>query len=280
MPQTRKTVSRDGVEIGYLEWGGPSAAPLIVLAHATGFCKEVCIPIVDELTGITPEFRALALDMRAHGDSGVPPKPFSWWDVAGDIIELVGAERGRVIGVGHSSGAAALIMAEILQPNRFAHLVLVEPIVFPPSSWSSQATEAISRAARRRRDRFPSRRAAFDSWVAKKAFAGWDRRAMQAYVDGGLREDNGEFVLKCSPDSEAEFFAAATEHHAWDRLGEVAAPTLLLSGEHSTTHREPLLTATAGHLPNVRSEIVAGAGHMVWMERPRLVAERIAETLH
>ena len=103
---------------------------------------------------------------------------------------------------------------------------------------------------------------------SKPAFAGWEERAMRAYVDGGLRQADGGVVLKCSKESEAEFFMAATEHGAWDRLGEVETPALLVAGENSTTHQEPFLTELVDPMPQGSCEIVPDTSHFVWMERP------------
>lgn len=269
--------ARDGLEIAFAEWGAKTGHPTVVLVHATGFCKEVCEPVVDDLYALRSGFRALALDQRAHGDSGVPGVPFDWWDVAGDVVELVGA-RGPVVGVGHSAGAAALLMAEMIQPGLFSGQVLVEPIVLPPP-YGRYPDNPMAAAALRRRDRFESRQSAFENWRTKPAFAGWEERALWAYVDGGLRRDADSYVLKCSKHAEAETFMAATEHGAWDRLDEVQARVLLIAGENSTTHQRPFLEQLVERLPNAEFEIVPDATHMVWMERPGVIANHVARFL-
>jgi pimeloyl-ACP methyl ester carboxylesterase len=271
---TGSFVARDGLEIAYTEWGSPDDHPLVVLVHATGFCKELCMPIVDDLSEFVTGFRALAIDLRAHGDSAVPDHPFDWWDIGRDIVEVV-AGSSPVIGVGHSAGGAALILAELTRPGTFDGLVLVEPIVFPPP-YGHSSDHTMVRVARRRRDRFASREAALSNWMSKRAFAGWEERAMRAYVFGGLREVGGEFMLKCSRESEAEFFAAGLEHRGWDRLGEINVESLVISGELSTTHQEPFVREIVSRMPNASYEVVPDTGHMVWMERPGLVAERVA----
>jgi pimeloyl-ACP methyl ester carboxylesterase len=86
-------------------------------------------------------------------------------------------------------------------------------------------------------------------------------------------------VLKCTPEAEAEFFTAATDHKAWDRLGEVGARTTIIAGENSTTHQEPFLGELAGRMPQAETVVVPGAGHMVWMEQPEMVAERVASSI-
>lgn len=276
MPEssTGSLVARDGLRVVYSDWGSSADRPLIVLVHATGFCKELCAPVVDDLSELASGFRALAIDMRGHGDSDSPEYPFDWWGVGGDIVDLAGGSA-PVIGVGHSAGAAALMLAELARPGTFAGLVLVEPIVFPPP-YGHFPDHPMVRAARRRRDRFASREAALSNWASKQAFGGWEDRAMRAYVAGGLRADGDEFVLKCARESEAEFFAAGTQHGAWDRLGELNVESLIIAGEHSTTHQKPFVEDLVQQMPNASYEIVPETSHMIWMERPGLVAERVA----
>jgi pimeloyl-ACP methyl ester carboxylesterase len=273
-PISKTLLARDGLQIAYSEWNSPVDQPLVVFVHATGFCKEVCSPVIDDLCGLKSGFRAVALDLRAHGDSAIPQPPFSWWDVGSDIVEVAN-DASPVIGVGHSAGAAALAMAELLSPGLFDGLVLVEPIVFPPP-YGRFPDNPMSTAARRRRDRFASRGAAYDNWRPKPAFAGWEERALWTYVNGGLRRVSEEYVLKCSRESEAETFMAATEHRAWDRLGEISTEAVVIAGEYSTTHQKPFLEELVGRMPAARFEIVPGTSHMVWMERPGVIAEHAA----
>lgn len=273
--QAGSFTARDGIEIAYSASGDDG--PVVVFVHATGFCKELCHPVIADTRELVPGFRARAIDQRAHGDSASPEPPFDWWDAGRDVIDLLGGER-PVVGVGHSSGGAALVMAELDRPGTFASLVLVEPIIFPPPYGRFQENP-MSAGAMRRRPGFSSREAAFDNFTSKPAFSRWDERAMRAYVDGGLRSEGDEFVLKCTPKAEAEFFMAATEHGAWDRLDEVATPTLLLAGEHSTTHQEAFLAEQAGRFQDATYEIVPDASHFVWMEQPGLVAEHVAAAI-
>ncbi len=267
--------ARDGVEIAYSCSG--ESAPTVVFVHATGFCKELCAPLIDDTRELIGDFRAMAIDQRAHGDSAAPNPPFDWWDIGRDLVELV-ADARPVIGVGHSAGGAALVLAELLQPGTFASLILVEPIVFPPP-FGRFAANPMAAGARRRKPGFPSREAAFANFASKEAFAQWDPRAMEAYIRGGFRHEDDGVVLKCTPEHEAEFFMAATDHGAWDRLDEVATPCLVVAGEHSTTHGEPFLSALTDRLGNARSEVVPATSHFVWMEQPAAVARSVADAI-
>jgi pimeloyl-ACP methyl ester carboxylesterase len=267
--------ARDGIEIAYSESGEGTCAFFV---HATGFCKELCDPVIADTRDLGVEFRALAIDQRGHGDSATPLPPFDWWDIGRDVIDLIGGETS-VIGIGHSAGGAALVLAELLRPGTFGSLILVEPIILPPP-YRRYPDNPMSRGALRRKRSFTSRREAFENFMSKPAFAGWEERAMWAYVNGGMRPQNGSVALKCTPETEAEFFLAATTHGAWDRLDEIDVPTLLIAGESSKTHQEPFLAELTGRFPRARYEIVPDTSHFVWMERPGIVAAHTAEAIH
>jgi pimeloyl-ACP methyl ester carboxylesterase len=267
----------DGVKLAteQTSWGR-STAPLVLGSHATGFCKELFHPVIDLLMGDVDAGEVVTFDHRAHGDSMVPEPPYDWWDLGRDVLTVLDGARG-VIGVGHSAGAASLLLAELLSPGTFTSMVLVEPIVFPGPYGRSE--HALVDAALKRKGHFESRAAAFENFVDKPAFAGWERAALQAYVEGGLRPEGDVWTLKCPPVAEAEFYRGSTAHAAWERLGEVASHITLIAGEHSDTHPGEFLARTAEQLGGGHVDVVPGTSHFVLMERPALIASHVSERI-
>jgi len=247
----------------------------VLAVHATGFCKELWGPVADLLR----PHPVVAPDQRGHGESSVPPPPYDWWDLGRDLLAVVEACRlERPVGLGHSSGAAALVMAELLLPGTFASLVLVEPIIFPVPATRMEENPMTLAALRRRRS-FASPEAAVESWSGRGAFAGWSEAALARYACHGLRREEGGWALRCSPETEAEFYRGATAHGAWERLGEVPCPVVLVAGATSTSHPAPFLEAMHERFPAARLEVVPGAGHFLPMERPEAVAALVAPLL-
>ena len=273
IPET--VVAADGVAIATR--GRPGAVPGLVLAHATGFCKEIWEPVV---ASSRLEGRAsIAFDQRAHGRSGAPPLPFDWWDGGRDVLTVVDrAGWKRTVGVGHSSGGALLAMAEILRPGTFEALVLVEPIIVPGPVGRHDGISLAAQAERRRRE-FPSPEAALASFRGRGPFARWVEDALAAYVRGGLRRDGAAWVLACAPEHEAEHYRVASATGAWDRLGEVRCPVVVAGGEESASHPRAFLEALTARLPAGRLEVLPGTTHFAPMEDPDATAGLVAAVL-
>ncbi|HZJ47935.1 MAG TPA: alpha/beta hydrolase, partial [Acidimicrobiia bacterium] len=218
----------------------------------------------------------VAWDAPGHGDAEPLSVPVNWWDFAKHALDVVSELSGPVVGVGHSMGGAAIAMAELLAPGTFSGLVLIEPVIFPPPFRRMEQFPLVE-GALRRKDRFTDPDEAIEQY--RKPFATWDRRALEAYARGGLRESDGVWQLKCRPEAEAETYRGATAHGLYGRLDELNLPVLVLAGEHSTTFNAAYIAEITALIPGARYEIVPDASHFLPMERPDLVAARVVSFL-
>ncbi len=243
--------------------------------HATGFCKELWGPVAERLR----PHPVIAVDQRGHGDSSVPPPPYDWWDLGRDLLAVVdGCRLQRPVGLGHSSGAAAMVLAELLRPGTFATLALIEPSIFPFPPTRVEDFE-MTRAALRRRRSFASPEAAVEALRGRGAFAAWTEEALALYATHALRREGEGWGLKCPPEIEAEFYRGAAAHGAWARLPEVACPVVLVTGEASDSHSATFMREMRERFGDARLEVVPGAGHFLPMERPEAVAALVAALL-
>src|SRR5579872_6944966 len=111
--ETSRARTADGVGIACYDLGG--SGPVLLLAHATGFCAAVLAPLAARLAD---RFHCIAFDERAHGLSDRPAdEDFGWYGFAADVLAVVdhlGLEQP--LGFGHSCGGAALLLAEETRP--------------------------------------------------------------------------------------------------------------------------------------------------------------------
>jgi len=262
--------THDGLDLAYERSGEGTPALLI---HANGFCKEMWRPVSRPLIGLDQ----VAVDQRGHGWSAVGLPPFDWWDLARDLLAVVatlGLSEPR-IGVGHSSGGAALAMAEILRPGTWDRLVLIEPITFP-GPFGRNEDHPLVIGAGRRRDVFDDRDQALASYRGRGPFARWTDEALALYVEHAFH-DGGDGLrhLACRPDTEAEFYRMATAHGAWDRLGEIRCPVTVVVGTDSGSHPPAFAEALAAQFGVGHFVSIPDGTHFVPMEQPEAIAEVI-----
>jgi pimeloyl-ACP methyl ester carboxylesterase len=276
MPAPLRTVTSDRLRIAVHDWGGDGAAMLLV--HATGFHGKVWAPVARRL--IAAGYHAWSFDVRGHGDSDAPEIDYQWEGFATDVLAVVdgcGLRAGRLVGVGHSKGAAALVLAEARSPGTFARLWLYEPIIVPvepPLGRSPGNPMAIG--ARKRRAVWDSLDDAVASYGARPPFSALHRDALRAYVEHGFRRRaDGRYELKCRPEVEANVYEMMGEHRGFSALDAVACPALVVYGERTDAMGAGAAVPTADRLPDGRVEVLAGLGHFGPLEDPDAVTASI-----
>ena len=249
---------------------------LIVFAHATGLHAHVFSPLAQLLT----DHYVVAYDARGHGSSS--PGPDSpRWDMYGEDARVVaGWARSRaippsrpVVGVGHSMGATALIMAALSEPTLFDLLIVVEPIVFPPRAGTVDSP--LAAGARRRRDRFPSFDAALENFSAKPPLNSLDPRVLAEYVRHGFAEMHEEVVLRCHPEYEARTYEMGVAHDTWTRLDRLSTPTLVVAGASHPLQPSAVSADIASRIDGARFERWEDSGHFAPLERPERFANLV-----
>lgn len=232
LDEPRLIDSSGGVRLATYDFDGPGAGDDLLLVHANGFCAGVWWPMASLLDG----YRRAAIDLRGHGRSSLPTggtDDLHWNGTADDVLAAVDAlDLGRPVGVGHSMGGAALVLAEQRRPGTFRALWLYEPIIFPfDGTLPPPGPNPLSTAARRRRTDFPSAEAAFANFAAKRPLDELHPDCLAAYVRYGFEErPDGSVTLRCRPEVEAANFELGGHHDAWAHLGELSCPVVVARG--------------------------------------------------
>lgn len=283
LPGTTEQLSaEDGTVLVVRSWVGTE--PSVLFAHANGFSKELWSPVVTALTTLGIDASGVAFDQRGHGDSGAMSLPFDLTVLGSDVADVLAEFRrrrqigARTIGIGHSSGGTSIAIAAINDPGAFDHLVLIEPIIFPPPYRRVEATP-VAEIAIRRKASFPDRDTALLNFRDKGPFAMWTEDALDAYVDGAMRATDDGLALKCAPETEAEIYRVGLAHDTWEKVGSITQPVTLIVGATSTTHHGLYLEELTARFREVRLEVVPDASHFVPMEVPGVVAAAIVAAI-
>jgi 3-oxoadipate enol-lactonase len=221
-------------------------------------------------------------DLPGFGDTP-PPTDFvaglgpsasevTLWAALRDLLDHLGVERVAVVGA--SLGGRAAVDLALAAPDRVTALVLVgsglaghpfrEPALF--ELWD-QSEGAIERG-----DHLEAARVEFDTWVV-----GMDRDP--AAVAPEVRRRVQAMLLTAYAHGEADL--GEPDPPAAGRLGEVAAPTLVVVGEHDRPDIHAMADALAGGIPRAERILLGGTAHLPNMERPeefnRVVLEFLAK---
>lgn len=272
----RTAPSTDGVTLAIHELGGTGRPTL--LCHATGFHGAVWGPLAASLGS---GFESWSVDFRAHGRSPLPPDaPLEWAGFADDVLAAVDAvdlASGEVLGVGHSMGGAALLLAEAVRPGTFAGLWLYEPITPPPALVPSvEGGNHLADGAARRRASFPSHAEALANYAGKPPLNVLRADVLNAYVEHGLVPgEDGAVHLACRPEHESSIFRGGSAHHTFERLSDVRCPVVVACGR---IEPGPVLwaPAVADALPHGRLERHDDLGHFGPLEAPGACALAVA----
>jgi pimeloyl-ACP methyl ester carboxylesterase len=92
------------------------------------------------------------------------------------------------------------------------------------------------------------------------------------------------FIAKKSRDVQPTFaywrqLGAVLRHDAYDRLGEIASPTLVLSGQDDPVLPSENSRILAERIPNAELLLLEGAGHLFFLEQPNATVAAIRRFL-
>jgi len=190
----------------------------IIGAHANGFPKELYEPLWEDLLTSSKKhnFRIRGIwiaDVAQQGQSGVLNEEIlgndpSWTDHSRDLLHLINTKRDQMprplIGIGHSMGGNHLYLTLLsfreegsnisrvnlayMHPRLITTLILIDPVIQQYSSVPQEAGPSPTRLSTFRRDVWPSREAAAQSFKKSKFYQAWDARVLDRWVQYGLRD--------------------------------------------------------------------------------------------
>jgi len=254
---------RDGVAINVVDEGRGQP---VVLLHGHTLDLRVWDDVAAPL--LSAGYRVIRYDQRGHGLSASPPSGYRLGDHAADLSALLrrlGAAPAHVVGL--SKGGGIALEHALRDPGAVRSLTLVAPLV-PDFPLSAELIDSFRRLARAIRS----------EGVLAAVQAHWLEHPLIASalaVPAG--RERVESMVLGFPAGEYLATARDTPDREWtvvERLAEIAAPALVVSGERDIPDFVAMASLVAERIPGCALEIVPGCGHLVPLERPdALVAE-------
>jgi pimeloyl-ACP methyl ester carboxylesterase len=221
----------------------------------------------EQVAALAGHYPILRYDLRGFGKSLIPPPPpaaFAHYQDAAGLLDVLGVERAYVVGASFG-GSVALDLA-LAYPERVAALVLGAPAVsgYGFSSALLRCFGAEEDAALARGDLEGATELNLRTWVD-----GPQRGPGQ--VDPAVRERVREMQLLAFSNPEPEGVRVQElAPPAIERLCEVQAPTLVVTGDLDVPEFVVLAGRVATRIPGAQQAVIAGAAHLPSMERPEL----------
>lgn len=263
--------------------------PVLLWTHANGFCTRSYAPLLEHLAR---SMLVIGIDLRGHGLS-TPTAVASC-----GIEQLVDDYRRAVawarhtfpnrplIGAGHSLGALPPLITATRTASAIDALALVEAAVFPTMEHAARAeAEALTaeRAAR-----IPMRRSVFatpdqllESIQRLPAFSQVAPGDLRRHCENVLRRTSDErFELRCNPVLEGLLYAEIARLDPYNDFERFCVPTLLVGADPGHPASSWVTRNQTFLHKSIRSstlQVVPGAGHLVPLHLPHVVAQYIEE---
>ncbi|PJH76059.1 MAG: alpha/beta hydrolase [Anaerolineae bacterium CG_4_9_14_0_8_um_filter_58_9] len=276
---------------------GESGPPLH-FAHANGYPPECYRPLLTGLSAhygssLRYHYHVLAMYQRPLWPDAQPGSINDWHPLSDDLFRFLDERNtGPVIGVGHSLGGIVTLRAALRQPERFQALILIDPVLFPPTMITamrlmralglSYRLHPLVRGALNRRRVFSDREVIFKGYRRKPIFRYLDDAGLKAYVEGLTRpRPDGQYELVYGPEWEARIYVTGVWRDVglWRGLPKLQVPLLILRGAETDTFWESTARRVKRKLPSAQIITLPQATHLVPLERPLEVSALIHEFL-
>ena len=242
---------------------GRPDGPAVVLSNSLGSTHRMWDA---QIAALEERFRVVRYDTRGHGDSPVPPGPYSIDELADDVIGLLDRldiERAHLVGL--SLGGMTMMRVAARNPERVNRLALLCTAAYlpPAQGWTDRAALV---------------RADGTSAVAAAVVQRWFTPGYLAANTEARQQF--EAMVAATP---AEGYAACCEAiSAMDQrsdLSSIIAPTLAIAGADDPATPPDLLRDIVDAVPNGRLLVVPDSAHLANAEQVDTITPALIEHL-
>lgn len=244
---------------------GPRGAPPIIFVHPVGLDLTYWGGQFEALNGA---YDLIAYDLPGNGSS--PGSPADWtFDATAATLARVVASTGenRVHVVGISIGGMIAQTFALAYPEAMKSLVLI-------GTAATFADDERGRAHERA------------ATVRHYGMADVLQTTIERWFTPATREQRPDIIdrvrktmLADNPAIVAAMWDMIADLDLVDRLGEIACPTLIMTGEMDSICSPDIAQSLRDGIPGSQMTIVPQAAHMCILEQPGFIKERLADFL-
>lgn len=255
----------EAVALAADSYGTPNRGT-VLLAHGGGQTRHAWAKTGERLAAAG--WRAVALDLRGHGDSGWSPSgDYRMHRFAADIVRVADQLGGKPALVGASLGGIAGMMVETLvAPATFSSLTLVD---ITPRMESDGVAKVMGFMSARVTDGFASLEEAAETIASY--MPNRPRRTDLTGLGKNLRQHpDGRYRWHWDPRFVTSVMESRDTHSMEDfrtRVGDISIPVHLIRGRMSELVSQEAAQEFLTMLPQATFTDVENAGHMVAGDR-------------
>jgi 3-oxoadipate enol-lactonase len=232
--------------------------PAVVLVHAGIADSRMWEP---QLLPFAKARSVIRVDLPGFGKSPIETNPVSYRGSVNAALDAYGIERAAIVGT--SLGGTTALELALDTPERVTALVLVGAGI-DDHDWGDEmeAFDKAEEAAIERGDLEAAVKVNLDLWVAGP------RRTLDE-VDPQVRELVAEMQMDAfRQEWPADLRALKLDPPASQRLGDIAVPTLVVTGDEDVADIIRIGDRLAREIPDVERATIGGAAHLPNLERP------------
>ena len=233
---------------------------------------------------LSSKYQLSCLSLRACWPNiGKAPRQTNWEQYADDLIAFLDQNFNEpIVGIGHSQGATATIIAASKRPDLFKSLIVIEPAsvtqltstILRLTPYSIKVTRQPFKSALEKKDIWESKEAFYQDCRKNRAYKRISDQVLRDFAEFGLRPtENGKFSLIFSSDWELSNYLLAPS--IWKYLGKISIPIQVIAGKPSLFFSQKIRDKWIHVSTNSTLEINANYGHLFPLEAPDVCAEMI-----
>lgn len=243
--------------------------PPLVLIHAGIADRRLWD---DQVSAFAPRWPVIRYDMRGYGETAMPDGEFSHRADLEGLLDHLGVRNPILVGC--SMGGRVALDYTLAHPDRVPALVLVNS---PPGGFDASGYPR------------PAQLHALDAADEAGDVDRFNELELQIWVDGPHRtpdqvdpavREKVRRMNRIALESETAGLGEETPPApAWDRLGELRLPVLLIAGILDQPHVVAGMRQMAERIPGARLVEIEGAAHLPNLEQPEAFNRALREFL-
>lgn len=248
--------------------------------HGNGFHSSTLFPLANHLA---EDSHFLFSDLPGHGGSFKPDMNTmpNWPLMAEQIGRVLESQIDKpIVGIGHSFGGTLSLYMALKFPHLFKQLVLMDPIMFTPSTitllkvmrmlglW--RHTKLVSKT--QSKQQIWKNKAEFKEYLSsKRLYKHWDAQVLELFSEYAVSEnEQKQMQLCCNPKWEADIFGSYPKK-LWQIVNKLTIPTMIIQPKHSFPFVPQAIELANKRNANIKL-VSFGQTHCFPMEQPKETA--------